>query len=149
MKLPYNRSGEHKTDRDRLAALAPCTADSKRRTTEFVRAGAAELANLECDECGFITVWTQGAERIFGYEPGEAIGKHIALVYCADDLKHGRAVYELLAASTRGSYATAGWQRRKNGQEFWAQSENRKTPSGFSISFIERSPNSSSSDLHL
>lgn len=144
MKLPINHSGEHKTER--LVGMAPRFAESKRKTTEFVRITKGESASFEIDQNGFITVWPQSAERVFGYEPAEAIGKHIAQIYCEDDLKHGRAVYELLAASTRGSYATAGWQRRKNGQVFWVQSESTKITSGFLITMIERAAKTSCED---
>jgi PAS domain S-box-containing protein len=48
---------------------------------------------------GVITSWNAGAERIFGYNPAEAVGQHITLIIPSD--RHGEEV-EVLARISRG-----------------------------------------------
>ncbi len=82
-----------------------------------------ELASFEFDIYGFITNWSVKAEHVFGYEPEEIIGKHIASLYTVADLIHGKPLHELKVVDVRKAYFNVGWQKRKSGQEFWAYSE--------------------------
>ncbi|WP_051710591.1 putative bifunctional diguanylate cyclase/phosphodiesterase [Andreprevotia chitinilytica] len=79
--------------------------------------GAIDASLLTLDLDGYITGWSRGAERLFGYTPHEVIGKHILLLYADEGereaellntvLKHGRGEMEVL-------------RRRKSGEAFWA-----------------------------
>lgn len=82
-----------------------------------------EVGIFETDQYGFITNWSQKAEQVYGYEQDEMLGKHIADLYTAGDLLHGKPLHELQAVESRGSYFSFSWQKRKNGQEFWTYSE--------------------------
>ncbi len=48
---------------------------------------------------GIITFWNAGAQRLFGYEPGEAIGRHISLIIPPDRLHEEE---EIIAKMRRG-----------------------------------------------
>ena len=50
---------------------------------------------------GIITSWNQGAERIFGYTPDEAIGKSITLIIPPDHLDEEPAILARLRAGER------------------------------------------------
>ena len=45
---------------------------------------SSEDAILSKDLNGTITSWNKGAERIYGYSPEEAVGKHISLLVPED-----------------------------------------------------------------
>lgn len=94
-------------------------------------------AIIELDPNGFISSWSPEAELMYGYERDEIIGKHFASLYCDGELEQGRATHELMAAEKRQAYCVFGWQRRKNGQQFWTYSESSKTSDGFELLVTE------------
>ena len=82
-----------------------------------------EVAIFETDACGFITFWSGKAEQVYQYGYEDIVGKHIASLYAVADLVHYKPINEMMAAEVQGSYHSFGWQKRYNGQEFWAYSE--------------------------
>jgi PAS domain S-box-containing protein len=81
------------------------------------------VAIFETDKNGFITSWSPNAEQVYGYEPYDMVGKHMADLYTAGDLLHGKLTHELRSVESRGAYFTFGWQKRNNENEFWAYTE--------------------------
>lgn len=77
-----------------------------------------DIAEMELDLNGFITEWSRAAEKIYGWDDAEAVGKHISLMYLNSDLSNGKASSELRAAEHRGAYFSFGWQVKKNGKQF-------------------------------
>src|SRR5271154_348297 len=81
-------------DRKRLIEdLRRANEELQTRTTEQIGASRSRLASiidssedaiLSKDLNGIITSWNLGAERIYGYTPEEAIGKHISLLTPSD-----------------------------------------------------------------
>ena len=71
---------------------------------------------LTLDLSGFITGWNKGAERLFGYTAGEALGRHILFLY-ADEREEDEMFNAFLEGNQR-EFEVRG--RRKNGEEFWA-----------------------------
>lgn len=77
--------------------------------------GSLEASLLTLDLDGYITGWSRGAERLFGYAASEIIGQHLLLLYANESereaellntvLQHGRGEMEVL-------------RRRKNGEAF-------------------------------
>jgi formate hydrogenlyase transcriptional activator len=71
-----------------------------------------------------VAAWYAGAERIYGYPADEALGHHVALVYprpTASDGALARTLHEeFKRASAEGHLGTEGWQARKDGSRFWA-----------------------------
>lgn len=82
-----------------------------------------EVAYFETDENGFITFWSHKAEKLYGFDAEEIISKHISTLYATVDLKYGKAVHELMAVEAKGACFSYGWQKKKNGQDFWSYSE--------------------------
>jgi len=72
------------------------------------------------DPGGNIVAWYAGAQRIYGYQPSEAIGQHISFLYPEDDSLLARLSENLKRAAVDGHMATENWHARKDGSRFWA-----------------------------
>jgi formate hydrogenlyase transcriptional activator len=69
---------------------------------------------------GRVAAWYSGADRIYSYEAGEALGRHVAFLYPAEDGLKLRLQEEFRRAAAEGHMASEGWQARKDGSRFWA-----------------------------
>jgi diguanylate cyclase (GGDEF)-like protein/PAS domain S-box-containing protein len=76
-------------------------------------APAAEPAGAELmlDQAGYLTAWNEGAERLFGYRAGEALGQHVLFLYTDDE--NGDIAEMVLDAD----HAVADVKRRKKSGE--------------------------------
>jgi diguanylate cyclase (GGDEF)-like protein/PAS domain S-box-containing protein len=72
------------------------------------------------DDDGLIQSWNSGARLITGYAPDEAVGRHFALLYTADEVESGWPQRELRQAARAGRTEDEGWRLRQDGQRFWA-----------------------------
>ena len=68
---------------------------------------------------GQIVAWYAGAERIYGFESGEAMGQHLSVLYSGEDA-FGKLQEQLTRALAEGHVGDEGWHVRKNGSRFWA-----------------------------
>jgi formate hydrogenlyase transcriptional activator len=62
--------------------------------------------------------WYAGAERIYGYRSGDAIGQHVSMLYPEDALR--KLEEELRRARVDGHVCAEGWHLKKDGSIFWA-----------------------------
>ncbi|WP_426197542.1 putative bifunctional diguanylate cyclase/phosphodiesterase [Massilia sp. DWR3-1-1] len=69
---------------------------------------------LTLDRAGYVTSWNQGAQRLFGYSAGEAIGQHILFLYIDEDASFPDAFAE------QGGRIMEVRRRKKSGEVFWA-----------------------------
>ena len=72
------------------------------------------------DPNGEIASWYAGAERIFGYRADEARGKHVSMLYPAEDTLSPKLREELKRTAGEGHKGTEGWRVRQDGSRFWA-----------------------------
>jgi diguanylate cyclase (GGDEF)-like protein/PAS domain S-box-containing protein len=79
--------------------------------------GSLEASLLTLDLDGYITGWSRGAERLFGYTPEEIIGKHILVLY-ANESEREAELLNTVMQQGRGEMEVL--RRRKNGDAFWA-----------------------------
>ena len=79
-----------------------------------------DYAILGLDPDGFVTEWTEGAERLKGYTAGEVIGKHVSMFYTPEDIAAGIPERELGRAAAAGRAEREAWRVRKGGGRFWA-----------------------------
>lgn len=71
---------------------------------------------ITMDLLGYITGWNGGAERLFGYTAGEAIGQNVLFLY-ADEEDDGENGSDPLLAGEREMVVR---RRKKSGEVFWA-----------------------------
>src|SRR4051812_8456209 len=90
--------------------------ERSRLTVESVK----DYAIFMIDPQGRIATWNKGAERIKGYRPEEAIGRHISMFYTPEDAAAGRPARLLRAAELEGRVEDETWRVRKDGTRFWA-----------------------------
>lgn len=97
------------------------------RKESILRPEAARenVADFELDANGFITSWSIKAEKLYGWDEVEILNQHVSNLYPRKDLEHGKSALELRATENRGAYFSFGWQRKKNGKEFWCYSESQ------------------------
>lgn len=72
---------------------------------------------ITMDLQGYITGWNKGAERLFGYDTDEVIGRNILLLY-ADEDESMDSFYN--AFLENGSREMTVRRRKKSGEVFWA-----------------------------
>lgn len=76
-------------------------------------------AVISTDLEGFVKSWNQGAERLFGYTPGEMLGRHISEVYPEEEHEFlHRGV--IAPFQEKGSHEAEVCMRRKSGEDFYA-----------------------------
>jgi formate hydrogenlyase transcriptional activator len=72
---------------------------------------------------GCVTAWYSGASRIYGHSPEEAAGRHLSFLYSGDEGSiRPRLHNEFKRAEAEGHLGSEGWQVRKDGSRFWANS---------------------------
>ena len=89
--------------------------ERQRRTFDSV----TEFAILTTDLAGRITGWNTGAERLFGYPAGEAIGLPAAALFTPEDRAAGAPDRELSTAAAAGRAADERWHVRRDGSRFF------------------------------
>jgi len=70
------------------------------------------------DREGRVAAWYSGAERIYDYAAGEAIDRHVSFLYPDGDILPVQE--ELRRALAEGHLGTEGWQAKRDGSRFWA-----------------------------
>ncbi|HWW70618.1 MAG TPA: EAL domain-containing protein, partial [Duganella sp.] len=81
---------------------------------------ADDHAVLELDLTGYLTAWSPGATRLFGYETGEALGRHVLFLYAENDDDGNIAELYFDAGGEAGATAEVR-RRKKNGEIIWVR----------------------------
>ncbi len=82
--------------------------------------GIKDYAVYMLDGDGHVVSWNAGAAHIKGYQAEEIIGKHISCFYTATDRERNYPEASLREAAREGRFEREGWQVRKDGSAFWA-----------------------------
>jgi diguanylate cyclase (GGDEF)-like protein/PAS domain S-box-containing protein len=111
---------------DALAqALADLDATLGEARTALALPAAASAAEgdavIELDLAGYLTGWSLGAQRMFGYTIEEATGQHVLFLYAEDD--DDGNIAELFFEHNPGDTAarTEVRRRKKNGEIIWVK----------------------------
>jgi PAS domain S-box-containing protein len=92
----------------------------KERVPIEVPSWLQDYALFVLDVDGQLVAWYAGAERIYGYKSGEAVGHPASFLYSGDDDLAARLDEELKRALKEGHAGMEGWQVKKDGSRFWA-----------------------------
>jgi PAS domain S-box-containing protein len=98
---------------------------SRRKRREYTLQQQAQIIDqihdsvVSTDLNAYVTSWNEGAERMFGFSPEEAIGKHIAFVYPEEQLDFLQQ--EVIAPlKEKGNHQIEVLMRKKDGEDFEA-----------------------------
>src|ERR1700722_18764940 len=107
--------------RPRPAAEAPFLSAAQLRQ---IIDGATDTAIISIDRGGFVTSWSRGAQRIFGWSEEEMLGQKLDRLLTEEDRKLGQIAREVTdaLAHDRGG-GEEGWRIRKDGSRIWAAGE--------------------------
>lgn len=108
--------GRHYVNRETRPSTREPGIDLYRRFVESVR----EYAIIMLDTEGRIRTWNAGAQDTLGYEKGEIVGAHAAILYAEEDRKAGILEKEMQTAAEKGCVNDDYWLQRKDGSRFWA-----------------------------
>lgn len=114
--------------------------DRVRLTEERLRdaiATSKDFAVVSTDAAGRITTWNQGAERIFGYDPAEIIGKSIDVLFTPEDRAAGAPERERNDAARVGRASDERWHLRRDGTTFFCSGVMTPLHGGGGVSFVK------------
>ena len=78
-----------------------------------------DYAIFSLDAAGYVTEWTEGAQRVKGWRPEEIIGQHVSVFYTPEHIAAGAVERELAEAAETGRAEREDWRVRKGGERFW------------------------------
>jgi PAS domain S-box-containing protein len=82
----------------------------------------SDYAVVLMDPHGAILGWGAGAVRMFGFDPGETLGRNVSFLFPSGEIAEGIPERELKAAVEKGCGRGEGWSLRKDGTKFWGAS---------------------------
>ncbi|HVE71978.1 MAG TPA: PAS domain S-box protein [Thermoanaerobaculia bacterium] len=77
---------------------------------------AHDFSIILLDREGRIELWNEGAEKIFGYAPGEVLGREFDLIFVPDDRARGVPAAEIERARRDGRADDTRWHLHKSGR---------------------------------
>ena len=105
---------------ERQARLA---LESGRSRFEAVFDSAIDYAIVVMDRNGCVTDWNEGAIRILGWSPDEAIGRDLGFFFTPEDRERAIPQREMSDALAKGRGVDERWHIRQSGERFWANGE--------------------------
>jgi PAS domain S-box-containing protein len=82
--------------------------------------GLRDYAVFMLDTDGLIISWNDGATRLKGYLPEEAIGQHFSICCTPEEVAQGKPERALMVAAAEGRFEDECLLVRKDGSMFWA-----------------------------
>jgi two-component system, chemotaxis family, CheB/CheR fusion protein len=105
-------------DRERRRRVEQHLGETKEQL-ELMMQSARDYAIFSLDLQGRVTVWSEGAERMFGHTRAEIIGKPGAIIYTEEDRASQIPEKERLTALDTGGSQNERWHQRKDGSRIY------------------------------
>jgi two-component system CheB/CheR fusion protein len=93
-----------------------------RRSEEWLRLvvdSVQDYAILTLDRAGLVTSWNAGAQKLFGYDTDEILGRPAAVLYTPEDREARVPDAEMTRARDNGRADDERWHQRKDGSRFY------------------------------
>src|SRR4030095_4987475 len=100
--------------------------------------GALDYAIFTMNREGVIDSWNPGAERMFAYRADEIIGRHVEVLFSAEDRAAGVPRRELGQARENGRATDERFYVRKNGTRFYSSGTTIKLGEALGFAKIAR-----------
>jgi PAS domain S-box-containing protein len=99
---------------------------------------STEYSMIATDLDGVILLWNEGARRLYGYEPGESIGRHKSMLHAQQDVVAGLPRVMIDRAVRHGKWEGTVDRVRKDGTNFTARvvMTLRRSETGQPIGFL-------------
>ena len=100
---------------------------------------STEYSVIAKDLEGKILLWNEGARRLYGYEPGEVVGRaNSSILHVPEDVAAGVPSQIMRTALEKGKWEGTLSRQRKNGEQFTARLviTPRRDPSGNPTGFL-------------
>src|SRR5690606_4005198 len=81
---------------------------------------AENFALCMLDDEGNVSIWNGGAERLFGWDEAEALGRPFDFMFDPSDKDRGLPARQLELARQNGTYRDRCWRTRSDGSRFLA-----------------------------
>ena len=72
------------------------------------------------DSNGLILSWNLGVGVVLGYDEDEFVGRHVSVIFTAEDIENGVVDDQMREAAIKGSAKDRKWHVRRDGSRFWA-----------------------------
>jgi PAS domain S-box-containing protein len=83
---------------------------------------STEYSVIAMDLEGKILLWNEGARRLYGYEPGEVVGRaNSSILHVPEDVAAGLPTQIMRTAIEKGKWEGTLARKRKNGEQFSAR----------------------------
>jgi diguanylate cyclase (GGDEF)-like protein/PAS domain S-box-containing protein len=102
--------------------VAPAVRTQRDQHFRSVVEAVLDYAIYLLDPDGHVKTWNSGAMRIKGYRYNEVLGLHFSRFFTQEDVDCGKPGRLLHQAAVHGRVEEEGWQVRKDGSRFWANS---------------------------
>ncbi|AQT48398.1 MULTISPECIES: sensor histidine kinase [Bartonella] len=90
---------------------------------QLILDNALDYAILTADMNGLIVSWSPGAEKLFGWKPGEVIGQPLDILFTEEDRLNKLPETRQQMASLHRIDAVERFHQRKDGTTFWASGD--------------------------
>src|SRR6185503_18854400 len=101
-------------------SLTTSVSGRAREPFSFVLESVSDYAIFAQDANGSILSWNPGVAAILGYNEEEFVGKHVSIIFTAEDIERGEVDDQMRQTKVKGRAEDRRWHVRRDGSLFWS-----------------------------